>query len=843
MSDRLADHRLPRTVVPHHYQLELSPDLAAASFSGTATVDIEVIEETNEVVLNAAELDVLTATVRVDDRDLATSVRLDEQLERVHLSLPDALPVGPATLDIVFTGVLNDQLRGFYRSTFTDDDGHEQVIATTQFESTNARRAFPCWDEPDLKATFGVTLVIDPELFAVSSGPEVKRTSLDDGRLAVRFDRTMSMSTYLLAFVVGPLEATDPVDVDGVPLRIVHPRGKGHLTDFALDAGAFSLRHFTESFGIGYPGTKLDLVAVPDFAFGAMENQGCATFREILLLVDPSTTTQPEQQRAVDVIAHEIAHMWFGNLVTMKWWNGIWLKEAFATFCETQACDRFRPEWMRWVSFGLDRTAAFDVDALGSTRPIEFEVISPDDAEAMYDTLTYEKGGAVVRMLEQYLGEDVFAAGIHHYLSRHAFGNTETHQLWDAIEESSGAPVRAMMDSWIFQGGHPLITAERTGTTTVRLTQERFAHPATDLEGASPKWNVPLVLSAGTDAGVVRRPVLLDDTSLEVDLGVPYQWINANTDGNGFYRVRYVDDLLLAAIDNHGEMAPIERYGLVDDAWAAFEADRFDLDALLELVEALAVDETDLAVWQRIVGIVGAIDHHLPDDLRAAMAKRNIALLAHGLDLTGTEPRAGDDDRTNQLRATLLRACGNLGDASTVELCRQLLINDTDPERTSAAISVAAANGDADDFARFVDAFQHAATPQMERRYLFALADFPGAGELDQLVGLVDAEAIRSQDAPYVLARTLSSRTNGAAAWAAIKQRWTELNDRYPHNAITRMLGGLRGLDPALTDEVIAFFAEHEVPQAGKTLDQILERMRMNREVRPRLVAQAAAIL
>ncbi len=280
------------------------------------------------------------------------------------------------------------------------------MLATTQMEATDARRAFPCWDEPDAKAVFGVTLVVPDDLLAISNAGEIGREPAGDGKVAVRFADTMPMSTYLVAFVVGPLVATDPVDVDGKPLRVVHPPGKEHLAGFALEVGSFALRYFTEWFGMVYPGDKLDLVAIPDFAFGAMENLGCVTFRERYVLVDPATATQAELQAVVDVIAHELAHMWFGDLVTMKWWNGIWLNEAFATFMEMTCTDAFRPEWQRWVDFGLSRSAAFDTDALASTRPIEYPVVSPADADGMFDVLTYEKGASVVRMLEQYLGAD-----------------------------------------------------------------------------------------------------------------------------------------------------------------------------------------------------------------------------------------------------------------------------------------------------------------------------------------------------------------------------------------------------------------------------------------------------
>lgn len=833
MSD-IGDHRLPRTVTPSRYRIELAPDLDAASFAGRVDIEVDVHEPTAEIVLNATELDIKSA--RVGDREVA-GIATDQERERLTLTLEAELDPGPAVVSVDFTGVLNDKLRGFYRSTYTDDDGVERVIATTQFESTSARRAFPCWDEPDLKATFAVSLVVPDDLMALSAGPETGRESLDDGRVRVTFGETMVMSTYLLAFVVGPLEATEVTDVDGVALRVVFPRGKANLAPFAIDAGAFCLRFFTEYFGIPYPDKKLDLVGVPDFAFGAMENQGCIIFREALLLVDTETSSQPEQERCADVIAHEIAHMWFGNLVTMRWWNGIWLKEAFATFCETLATDAYRPDWQRWVSFGLARSAAFDVDALASTRAIEFDVISPDDAEAMYDILTYEKGAAVVRMLEQYLGADAFRDGVRAYLAGHSFGNTENHDLWESIQAATGQPARDVMDSWIFQGGYPLVSIERTGATTVRLSQERFEFTATD-DGVT--WHVPVVLRIGSGPTSSTHPVLLSDQSAEFDLGEPFEWVNANADGSGFYRVRYQGELGAAAAANHAAMPPIERYGLVDDAWAAFIADRIELHELLGTVGAIVADELDLAVWQRVSGLARSIRSHLKGEDRQRFSETAIGWARDALVAVGHEPTADEGQRRGQLRATLLTLAGTLGDPDTVAHARALMDDaDTDPDRAAAAVSIVAANGTAADHDRFVAAMRSAATPQDERRYMFALPDFPDAAQIDSLLSLIEAGEIRSQDAPYVLGRGLANTAHGVRCWRFISGSFDDLVERFPNNSVIRMVGGVSALaDRDMAGEILDFFESREIPQAGKTLDQHLERLRVNVGVRERVREQ-----
>ena len=452
------DYRLPRTVVPRRYELTLSPDLAAATFSGEAAIEVDIADPARHVVVNAVDLEIdqawLVDAYGTQPRRVGHA-RPCERAGRLRARRHCATRSRGAARPL--PRVLNDQLRGFYRSTFKDEAGNDKVIAVTQFESTSARRAFPCWDEPDLKAIFSITLVVDGELTALANTKQISDERTGDGRRRVRFADTMPLSTYLVAFIVGELEITEPIDVDGVPMRIVHQPGKRALAGFAEECGVFATRFFADYFGIPFPTDKLDLVGLPDFAAGAMENLGLVTFREALLLVDPATATQAEELVIANVVAHEIAHMWFGDLVTMRWWNGLWLKEAFATFMAQVCIDAMKPEWHVWDTFGLDRTAALETDALESTRAIEYPVHSPHDAEGMYDVLTYEKGAAVLRMLEQYLGADEFRAGVRAYLSKHAYGNTENTDLWDAIEAATSEPARRIMDAWIFQGGYPLV--------------------------------------------------------------------------------------------------------------------------------------------------------------------------------------------------------------------------------------------------------------------------------------------------------------------------------------------------------------------------------------------------
>ena len=821
-------YRLPRHTVPNRYELTLVPDLDAATFHGQVTITLETTEPAPAFVLNAIELEIDQVTV---DGEHPDSVMLDEVTERLEIAPAGGVTTGVHELHIEFRGTINDQLRGFYRSTYTDADGTERVIATTQMQSTDCRRAFPCWDEPDFKAVFAITLVVDDELMAVSNGREVERT-VADGMATVQFADTMPMSSYLVAFVVGPLEATDWIDVDGIPVRIVHVPGKGHLTGFGIDVTSFSLRWFQEYYGIAYPSDKVDLIALPDFAAGAMENLGCITFRESLLLIDPETSTHREREIVADVVAHELAHMWFGDLVTMRWWNGIWLNEAFATFMEVAACDAFAPHWQRWTGFGLERSVAFETDSLSSTRPVEFEVRSPAEAEGMFDVLTYQKGGALLRMLEQYLGEERFRDGVRHYLRTHSYANTETSDLWDAIEHTTGEPVRRIMDSWIWQPGFPLISA-RLDDGDLVLSQRRFMFEPDAADATL--WAVPVRVRQGDES----VDVLLDADEVRLPAGDGPIVVNA--DGHGFFRVAYGDELrdrLTAEVV--GSLSTLERYILVDDAWSAVTSGAMSAGDYLALAQRFA-GETEFGVWQALAIGLRNVRRLLPDEGPAvegfAHAVRDLAgpaLAALG------EPVAGEADLTAKARGLLLALMAVQGaDEAAQARARSVYAAWTadpgavDAELAAAASGVVAALGDAETYEQFLELSRSGTTPQVQLRHLFLLAEFDDAELSARTCEHAMSGAVKSQDAPFLLRLCIGNRRHGARAWEFVRQHWEQANEQFPRNTIVRMVDTVRTLDrPEQVAQTAAFFAEHPIEQATQTLEQVLERQRVNARVR-----------
>ena len=826
-------YRLPTTVAPERYELTLAPDLANWTFTGAEKISLNVHEPVREIVLNAAELELHSVELRLaDGKVLPGRPSLDAENEQATLGFSENVPAGRHELQIKFSGILNDKLHGFYRSTYKDENGRERRLASTQFESTDARRAFPCWDEPACKAVYQVTLVVDEKLAAISNARVLRETALrESGKKRVVFADTIKMSTYLVAFIVGEFEASDPAMVDHAPLRVWAVPGKKQLGGFASDIGKFSLEHFSRYYAIPYPGDKLDLIAIPDFASGAMENLGAITFRETALLVDREKATRAELERVADVVAHENAHMWFGDLVTMKWWNGLWLNEAFATFMEMLAVDAWKPEWRRWDSFTVSRAAAMQVDGLKSTRPIEFPVERPEEAAGMFDVLTYEKGASVLRMLEQYLGDEAFRAGIRLYLRRHAYGNAETTDLWDALEESTRQPARALMDTWIFQPGYPVISVEKQGRS-ICLTQWIFRY-LQDGSDQDRKWHVPIFLRAGTKSGVVQKTLLLTEREQSIEFDDAADWVVVNAGGHGFYRVRYSAELLDALKRGlQNRLSAVERFSLVNDTWAATLAGLTPLPDYLGLIELLH-EENDVNVWTTVIGSGHHLRRILDDAQCTELARRLRQLFTPAVERLGWTPKNGESELESQLRGDLIGALGTLAeDQDCQRRARELFAqyenapDSVDRNLLPALVAIVAHTGAASDYEKFCNRFKTAKTPQDETRYLFALANFRAPELIDRTLNLTINGDVRTQNSPYLMRGILLNKHAREKAWAFLKAHWDEMIRLYPDNAIPRMCEGIIGLiKPELEADAREFFAKHPVKQGAKQMEQHLERL------------------
>jgi puromycin-sensitive aminopeptidase len=814
--------RLPKTTRPRRYELLVATDLDASTFSGEVVIQLELSEPTETIVLNAKGLDVALVALRQGEVPLAADLRMDAEHDQIVITAERPLEAGDAVLELQFDGEISHGLLGFYRSTYVDEAGVDRVLAATQFEAPHARAAFPCFDEPEFKAIFAITLVVADGLLALSNGPELARQELPDGNVRVRFGETIPMSTYLVAWVVGPLDVTEPVDAGGVAVRVAHVPGRGHLTRFALDVGAFAITFFTDYYGIAYPGEKCDLVALPDFSFGAMENLGCVTFRETRLLLDPDQVTLDEMSAAALTIVHEIAHMWFGDLVTMKWWNGIWLNEAFATFMEHLGVDAYKPEWKTWDEFALGRAAALDVDALENTRTVEYEVVTPEDADGMFDLLTYQKGGSVLRMLERWLGADAFRAGVRHYLDRYQLSNTETTDLWDALEEATGKPVRRIMDTWIFQPGFPSLRVA-DGV----LEQRRFSYAGVDGDHGE-QWVLPVLARIHTGAQAETRSLLCDAKSMPLD--VPEgALVVLNAGGEGFYRVAYPRawrDSLLDA----GVLEPLERFAVVDDLWASVLAGDATAAEFLECARRFA-NETDPVVWRAVIGHLRAAARLVDGDALERMRGEIATIVGPTMKRLGRDGRS-DDERTRQLRGLLINVLGsNAADPETIALAREVFDRGgADADVQAAAISVVASNGTADDFDEFIVRSKATANPQEQLRYLYSLGDFPSEELVLRAAELALSDEVRAQNGPFVVQRALRNREHGPAVWAFVRDNWQRALTRFSPSLIPRVIEGTTWLvEDAVANDVTSFVASHPLPSGGRTIAQHMERLAVHR--------------
>jgi puromycin-sensitive aminopeptidase len=830
--------RLPRTIEPEIYHIEIEPDIATATFSGTVRIDAIVHDTADQIVLNGAELaisdvEVLTA----DGMTVLCSVHFNDELEQVTFQPADLLPPGPCTISCRFSGTLNDKLRGFYRSTYTGLDGETQTMATTQFESVDARRCFPCFDEPDRKAVFEVTMIVDPDLDAISNSPIVSIDKVGD-KQRIRFAPTMKMSTYLVAFVIGKLEMTEAVDVDGVPLRVVCTPGKLPLAEFALEVGAFALRFFTEYFNIPYPGEKVDLVAIPDFAAGAMENLGCITFRDTALLVDTDEAARSELERVADVIAHELAHMWFGDLVTMGWWEGIWLNEAFATFMETLCVDAFRPSWDRWIGFAPSREAALAVDALHLTRPIEYPVGPPKEAEGMFDVLTYEKGCGVLRMLEQHIGPDVFRHGVRTYLKAHAYANTVTTDLWDALEDASGAPVRDVMDTFILQGGHPLVSLHGGA-----LSQQPFALgpvPPGATSSIGKEWRVPVAVRALPADGKPGTPVrnLVLDVQPEPIAEVAQGLAVVNAGGWGIFRVGYETAHRTALAEHLSELTPLERANLLADTWATTLAGLSTLEEFLVLAARLG-DETEPAAWSPVGNAFALTKRITPAAQEEALHQAVRALVGPTHRRLGFDALPGESDRTPILRALAINLMGTVGADPEVRAEAAGRFDNSPigggtgdpipPDIESATLAVVSQLLRPGDYDALLERYRTASTPQEEMRSLGALAGFPDIDLCLRTFDLAMTE-VRTQNGFAVIASLLANPVGNQAVWARLTENWGAVLERFPKNAPPRIVEGVPALcgDAEFAEEAIAFLDANPLASGPRRVAQSVERLRVN---------------
>ena len=813
---------LPKLAIPNRYEVHLDVDLENFIYNGSETIFIEVVEDTTELQLHSVGLTINNCFVENDNgTHIDGSVTYLKDDEKILLTFEESIETGDWKLYVDFTGNVVDDLRGFYRSKFIDKNDEEKWIATTQFEPTAARMAFPCWDEPEYKSVFSITLTSNESDTRISNEAVLSESS-KDGRTTTKFVDSMRMSTYLVAFIVGPLEVTEIGKSTSTNVRVVHRPGFSHQTKFAGEAAIKILDFFENYYDIKYPGSKLDLIAIPDFAMGAMENVGAVTFRETLLLIDVEKATRAELSRSVEVVAHELAHMWFGDLVTMKWWDGIWLNEAFASLMEVIASEATYPEFKLWNELNLARSQGFNVDSLKSSRPVEFEVATPEEAEEMFDVLTYQKGSTVLRMFETFIGEENFKAGVRNYLKKYQYKNTHSTDLWNELTETSEYEINKILPTWIKQEGYPIVSVE-IQDASLKLSQRKFL-----IDGSTDDslWHIPINLRYLDTKSENKLLLESESENFEKKGSVPY----INNGGWAFFHTAYSSELLQEISLYFKELDINEKYRLLEDSWMSLRINQIPLDDFMDLL-MLYKHEKDKNIWALVSGIFSTMYKIYPDQNLGIFIGR---FCKPSLEVLGKEYNENSSQEESQLRSIV---CGLYAKYSNDKEFNNYFVDlfetnkyeeYNDGNYYNLVLSIAGMDPSVS-VTKYLDKFIQAETPQIEGRYrsmLWGLSD-PKTPEV--VLNAILEGTIRGADAPYIVSGLISHTENGEAAWVAVKDNWDNLLKVMPEWTSSRILDGLPSIyNEVLGKDIEKFVESNPLPSAEKITKQKIERLNAN---------------
>jgi aminopeptidase N len=826
--------RLPEGIArPQNYNLTFTPDLENAKFEGDETITIQVLKPTSEITLNAVDIDFHDVTISSGASSQKAKVTPEKAKEMVVLTVEKPLPAGSAKIHITYTGILNSEMRGLYLG--KDDQGRK--YAATQFEATDARRAYPSFDEPDYKATFDITAVADKGQVAISNYKVVSDTAGPGEKHTVKFATTAKMSSYLAALVVGNFEYVEG-SIDGIPIRVYSTPGKKDMGKFALEAAKYIVGYYNNYFGIKYPYGKLDLVGLPDFSAGAMENVGCITFREVILLIDEKQGSVDLKKAIASVTSHEIAHMWFGDLVTMKWWDDVWLNEGFATWMSSKPVAKWKPEW----NYDLDDVSGtggtLNVDALANTRPIHQAADTPAQIQELFDGIAYGKAAAVLRMLEAYLGEETFRAGVNSYVKQHEYGNATAADFWDAQAKTSKKPVDKIMPTWVQQAGAPIVNvkAQCSGSSTsVSLSQQRYYFDRAKFESANDQlWQIPLCLKGSANPQATRSCELLTRKESTFTLPGCSNWVLANAGATGYYRVGYQPDAVRAlAADAETKLTPAERISVQNDIWASVRVGREPVGDYLAFAQGLQSDRSR-AVLEDVLGRLDYIQRYLvSDNDRSSYREWLRQFLTPAMREVGWEPKPGESDEQRTLRARLFNASGyDARDPEALAAARKLADkaladpSSVDHELAGVAFALAALNGDTDFYDRVMTALKNTKSPEEYYAYFFTLPQFTDPKLLQRTLELSVSPDVRSQDALQLVTGVLDNPAGEKLAWDFIRQHWPELEKAGGPFASAQIVGATSVFcDPGMRDQVTDFFAAHKVAAAERTYKQSIERI------------------
>ncbi|SLM36209.1 aminopeptidase [Lasallia pustulata] len=836
---------LPTNVKPLHYDLTLEPDFEKFSYEGTVVIDLEVKEDTSSISLNTLELDIHSTTVSANGTQITSSPKIshNEDTQTTTVSFEKVIPAGSkAKLVQTFTGYLNDKMAGFYRSSYKGDDGSDKYIATTQMEPTDARRAFPCFDEPALKALFTITLVADKHHTCLSNMNQASEKEVDSKitggkRKAVTFNKTPLMSTYLLAFIIGELKCVE-TDNFRVPVRVFATPDKNiEHGRFSLELAARTLGFYEKTFDSKFPLPKMDMVAIPDFSAGAMENWGLITYRVVDLMFDEKNSGASTKERIAEVVQHELAHQWFGNLVTMDFWDGLWLNEGFATWMSWYSCNKFYPEWKVWQSYVTNTLqSALSLDSLRSSHPIEVPVKRADEINQIFDAISYSKGSCVLRMISKYLGEETFMEGIRRYLKKHAYGNTQTGDLWAALADASGKPVEKVMDIWTKNVGYPVISVtENESASSIHVKQNRFLRTA-DVKPEEDKTLFPVFLGLRTKEGVDESLTL---SGREKDFKVQdLDFFKINADHSGIYRTSYTPARLkkLGQAAKNGLLTVEDRAGMIADAGALASSGYQKTSGLLSLLKGFD-NESEFVVWAEIVSRIGTIratwvfeDQRTKDALKAFQR----ALVSEKAHSKGWQFGENEDHIQAQFKALLFGSAGLGGDAKIIEAA-QTMFQDfaagnkkaIHPNIRGSVYGIVLQNGGEKEYDIILNEYRTAQTADERITALRSLGRAASPHLIQRTLAFPLSDEVKGQDMYHPISGLRSTPEGIDALWAWMKDNWTALETKCPpgltmlSTMVQMCTAGFA--TPRQAEDVRRFFEERSTKGFDRAVSQSLE--------------------
>jgi puromycin-sensitive aminopeptidase len=850
--------QLPCDAEPESYKIFVEPNLDDGKFSGSESIKIKLLKATEQFVMNSADIKISEAECSIagEKNSVKLGVHFEPKSEKVVFTFPRKIEAGEYTVDLKFQAGLNEKSRGLYRSSYEDNDGHKHWFAATQMEPTDARGMFPCFDEPRYKATFTISAAINSSDVAISNAPVAFEKTLDKTHKLVQFETSPKMSTYLVALVVGPFQSSEVSTSEGVPIRVWYRPGKAQLAKFSQDIANKAMSYYRNYFAIPYPAKKLDLIAIPDFSFGAMENLGAATFAEENLLVDDQKGSLNAKQQVAINVAHEMAHMWFGDLVTMKWWDDLWLNEAFAEWLSTKTIDKLHPDWLYWNQFALERDQSMLSDSLKATRAIHFDVQEQNQIAQMFDEITYEKGASVLRMLETHVGEDQFRDGIRRYLKGHEFDNATSEDLWSAITAQSGKDVSELMHGWVYQDGFPIVDVKRAGNR-VTLSQRRFSFERLNNQ-AERSWQIPLRIRRADRANSAVRAVVMSEKEKNIGLRKDFPVI-VNAGGEGYFHARYSPELLNEISDNLDMLTPLERAAVLADQFYLAVSGQMPVRRYFEFSKAYR-NETDPSVVAIMCSEMNQLNLMIGDRDRPAFAEFVRDRLQGAKNSLHWTARNGDSESVRRERGNVLLTLGTIGEEKDVinharadfkDYFTAMTATGAVAKRAKASIDhelvepltkIVAYNGDEKDYERVLTLWHQAKSPEDVERNLMALTLFQEPELQERTLKLSLSNQIRRQDGPQLIAKMMETRSGRGPAWHFFHKHIIRIAWRFSDHLLFYVVMAMNnlGTDQQL-EEVQSFFKKHPVPSQSRGINKVIEAIEVRVAFRQRNESQLSA--